>query len=375
MKIAMIGIRGVPANYSGLETCAEEVGVRLVARGHDVVVYCRESSYEERAPEYKGIRRIFFPGSENKFLDTLVHSRRAIQHAVSVEKPDVILAFNPAIASICAGARRHGIPFCLNPDGFDWRRPKWPLAGRLFIYGSAWLAAKTIDQMTIDAVSVRDYYAENFGCKREPLYIPNGANVELPGMDDEATTRAVLDQYGLEKDNYILFLSRHVRDNACKEIIAGYELLESDMPLFFGGGGHYGERYAEELKQTSDRRIRFPGSIYDPAHVRILHHNCYFLVHGNRPGGTSLGLLKALGFGTCVMTVNTPDNAYAVKDAGVTYELAPEAIRDTMRHLLDHPEDVAAYREKAVRRIEEEYLWDVVTDKYEAAFRSVIRKQ
>ena len=71
--------------------------------------------------------------------------------------------------------------------------------------------------------------------------------------------------------------------------------------------------YAESLKNTKDERIVFPGSIYDPTHVKVLHHNCYFLVHGNQPGGTSLGLLKALGFGTRVITVDTPDNAYAIK--------------------------------------------------------------
>ena len=30
MKIAMIGTRGVPANYGGFETCVEELGQRLV---------------------------------------------------------------------------------------------------------------------------------------------------------------------------------------------------------------------------------------------------------------------------------------------------------------------------------------------------------
>jgi hypothetical protein len=41
VRIAMVGTRGVPARYGGFETAVEEVGQRLVARGHDVVVYCR----------------------------------------------------------------------------------------------------------------------------------------------------------------------------------------------------------------------------------------------------------------------------------------------------------------------------------------------
>ena len=41
LRIALVGTRGVPARYGGFETCVEEVGARLVERGHDVLVYCR----------------------------------------------------------------------------------------------------------------------------------------------------------------------------------------------------------------------------------------------------------------------------------------------------------------------------------------------
>ena len=43
MRIALLGTRGIPANYGGFETFAEELSVRLVARGHEVFVYCRET--------------------------------------------------------------------------------------------------------------------------------------------------------------------------------------------------------------------------------------------------------------------------------------------------------------------------------------------
>ena len=41
MRIAILGTRGIPANYGGFETFAQELSTRLVARGHDVSVYCR----------------------------------------------------------------------------------------------------------------------------------------------------------------------------------------------------------------------------------------------------------------------------------------------------------------------------------------------
>ena len=42
LHIAMVGTRGVPARYGGFETAIEEIGQRLVRRGHKVTVYCRD---------------------------------------------------------------------------------------------------------------------------------------------------------------------------------------------------------------------------------------------------------------------------------------------------------------------------------------------
>ena len=55
MKIALIGTRGVPGNYGGFETCAEELGKRLTEKGHEIYVYNRSGYYAEKIPEYSGI--------------------------------------------------------------------------------------------------------------------------------------------------------------------------------------------------------------------------------------------------------------------------------------------------------------------------------
>ena len=363
MKIAVIGIRGVPATYGGLETCAEEVGVRLAQRGHEVIVYCRKGYYKESTKEYKGIKRITLPHLRLKITDTYSHSLLAMFHVLT-QKPHVILAFNPGVATLCVIPKVFRHKVALNPDGFDWRRKKWGWFARKFIYMSAFVAAKVCDKLIIDAVSVKDYYQDAFKC--DPVYIPNGANIETSENPD------ILSEYGLEKDGYFLFLSRHVPENSCEHIIEAFEGLDTDKKLVMGGGTGDESSYAASLRDTKDERIIFPGPIYDPIHVKELHCGCYAVIHGNQPGGTSLGLLKAMGLGTCVLTLDTPDNAYvASSDAAVLYELSSEGLRDKLRYLVDNEEKVREYRRKAVERIQEEYMWDKVTDKYEQVFMSL----
>ncbi len=372
MRIAMIGIRGVPAQYGGLETCGEEVGKRLVQRGHEVIVYCRPGYWDDTAAEYEGIQRIVLPSLKTKITDTYSHSLLSMIHVLR-KKPDVILAFNPSIASLCIIPKIFGLPVALNPNGFDWRREKWGAFARSFIYGSAWLCTKVVDQMIIDAVSVCDYFNQTFHCTPPAIYIPNGAVPETPGESDvsEKDQLAILERYGVERNKYLLFLSRHVPENSCEYLLEAFRGVDTEMKLLFGGSGD--SAYAKSLIAVKDPRILFPGGIYDPVHVKVLHHNCYFVLHGNQPGGTSLGLLKALGFGACAMTLDTPDNAYAIQDAGVKYQLSVDDIREKMRALLNNPAQVQTYRAKTVQRIREEYLWDVVTDKYEAALTRIVK--
>jgi hypothetical protein len=95
LKIALIGTRGVPANYGGFETCVEEVGKRLADKGHEITVYCRKSYYDKEQDYYLGMKRVCLPNLKNKSLDTMSHSFLSAWHAL-FQNFDVYMAFNAA---------------------------------------------------------------------------------------------------------------------------------------------------------------------------------------------------------------------------------------------------------------------------------------
>src|SRR4029077_5864771 len=88
MRLAIVGTRGVPASYSGFETCVESVGKRLAARGHAVTVYCRPGRTGQASKTYLGMRRITLPDIPTKGLETLSHSLLSTIHATTVLRPD-----------------------------------------------------------------------------------------------------------------------------------------------------------------------------------------------------------------------------------------------------------------------------------------------
>src|SRR5438093_11802462 len=97
LRVGILGTRGIPAHYGGVETCAEEVSVGLVQRGHDVTVYCRRGNAPGDPAEYKGVRLRYPPHIERKSLGTLTHTLAATWDAVR-RRFDVLLYFNAATA-------------------------------------------------------------------------------------------------------------------------------------------------------------------------------------------------------------------------------------------------------------------------------------
>src|SRR6187200_1156604 len=94
VKISILGTRGIPARYGGFETFAEELSRRLVARGHDVSVYCRQ---KHPSPTYLGVELRYLPTIRHKYLDTVAHTFLSTLH-LTVHRADAALYCNAANA-------------------------------------------------------------------------------------------------------------------------------------------------------------------------------------------------------------------------------------------------------------------------------------
>src|SRR4030095_16377561 len=139
MKLAILGTRGIPANYGGFETFAEELATRLAARGHDVTVYGRSNNIRYPQKIYKGVRLVVLPTIGTKHLDTIAHTFFSVLHAVP-QRFDCILLCNAANAIFALMPRFTGTPSALNVDGIERLRKKWGAVARAYYRISECLA-------------------------------------------------------------------------------------------------------------------------------------------------------------------------------------------------------------------------------------------
>ncbi|HEY0080583.1 MAG TPA: glycosyltransferase [Pyrinomonadaceae bacterium] len=364
MRIAILGTRGVPASYGGFETFAEQLSTRLVARGHEVTVYCRSHYVSPRQLEYKGVRLKVLPTIRHKYLDTVVHTFLSALDGVS-RRYDAALICNAANAAFAPILRLTGTPVAINVDGLEHKRKKWNWLGRSYYRLSERLAVWLPNCTVTDARVIQEYYLARYGAAS--TMIAYGAEVE------RRPDRAAVRQWGVEPNRYVLYVSRLEPENNAHLVIEAFKRVRTPHKLIIVGDAPYAHEYIRELRAlaSNDWRIVFTGFVFGDAY-RALQQNAYCYVHATEVGGTHPALLEAMGYGNCVLTLATPENVEAVGDAGIHYADAAE-LTDKLQRVLRDGAIVNSYRQRAQMRVRANYDWEYVVDRYEELFARMMR--
>jgi glycosyltransferase involved in cell wall biosynthesis len=359
LRLAIFGGRGIPSTYSGTEAFFIEIAPRLVARGHEVIVYCRKSLFRERPALYKGVRLIYLPSIETKNLGTLTHTL-ACMIDVLRRNVDAMLVTNVANAFHCIIPRIFRQNCAINVDGIEWKRGKWGPMGKAYFYMNAKLSGKILPKgIVTDAYEMRKLYLEEFNTRS--ACIAYGATIERSTNPDSVR------QYGLEPGNYYLIASRLVPENNAAMIVEGFKKAPTERVLAIAGDANYRSEFVSDLKANAGNQVRFLGHVDNIEHVKELHCNAYAYIHGHMMGGTNPALLKALAYGNCILAHDNRFNAEVLGGHGLLFRDADELAEKV--HLIESkPELAESYRRQAPDRIREAYTWDRITDQYEELF-------
>ena len=369
MDIALIGTRGIPASYSGFETCVENLGTRLAQRGHQVTVYNRAHFINYREPSYKGMRLVRVSGIASKHLDTITHTTISMLHALT-QHYDAVIVFIAGNAPLCLIPRLFSRSrVILNVDGLDWKRQKWGYAARSYLRWSEQMAVRCAHVVVTDSRRVQDFYRHEY--KAETVFIPYGAEVAPKPAGD------VLERFGLQAGNYVLFVGRLVPENCAHHLVDAWRMLQADparnvliqkMKCVIVGDAPYAANYISSLKASAKdcESIVFTGYQFGEAYGELASNAALF-VETSEVGGTHPALVEAMSFGNCVIVNDTNENLETIGDAGWSYagSIGATALAEQLSVLLQQPELIHTYRERAQQYAHIHYSWDAVTDQYE----------
>lgn len=367
MRIAMVGTRGVPATYGGFETAIEEVGSRLVQRGHEVVVYCRDTGVKfERKDRHLGMELVHLPAIHTKSLETLTHSGLSAVHLAS-HRTDVALVFNAANAVWLPFLKAARIPVATHVDGLEWKRAKWGGLGKRYYRLCEKLAVKWSKALISDAQGIADYYTEKFSA--DSYLITYGA----PDCRRVGSARSAL--LGLRPQSYHLVVARFEPENHVEMIVKGHRLSGSTKPLIVVGSSPYADEYTARIKSQAGSEVRFLGGVWDQDLLNELYAHAYVYWHGHSVGGTNPSLLRALGSGTAIAGFDVSFNREVAGEAGCFFADAQQAA--TLFIELEQDRAKVQTLREATQCEAARYDWEAVTDGYELLCHDLLegRKQ
>ena len=358
LKLAFIGGRGVISKYSGIEAYYEEVGRRLAEMGHEVTVYCR-TYFTPHQTSYNGMRLVHLPTIRSKHFETVVHTLLSTAHAMA-HRYDVVHyhALGPALFSLFP--RLVGEKTAVTVQGLDWQRKKWGrLASAVLRLGER-ASVKFPNGTTVVSQALQQRFRELHGI--EAFYVPNG------GLLRERSQPHKILEFGLEPENYVLFLGRFSPEKGCHLLVEAFQQIETDAKLVLAGASSYCDEYSRVLRTHASDRIRILDWVCGDTLDELLSNAMLFVLPSDLEG-LSLALLDAMGAGLCVLTSDVPENREVVDGAGFTFKRGD--VNDLAQHLrllIAKPELRQAAGLAARKRVEAQYGWQTITTEIEKAY-------
>jgi len=367
LRIAMIGIKAIPARFGGFETAVDEISRGLVKLGHEVLVYNRAGMSDYRERQYDGVELVTLPTLRSKNLSTIVHALFATVH-VAFRRVDVVHYFTTGATLFAPLPRLLGKRIVCSVDGTDWQRSKWGKFARWYLKLSERLAVWFCHELVADSHEVAQYYRSTYGAD---------SRIITYGMRAAKSRGAEwLERFNLKSREYVLFVGRLVPENNVHHLIRAFERTNTKKQLVIVGDDPWEKEYVRSLKSSKDPRVVFTGGVYGDGYEQLQRH-AYIFVLPDEVGGTHPALVEAMGFENCVLVNDTPSNMEVVGNAGFSYR-GRDGERDLsckLDYLLQHPVEVSTYRLRAGERARSRYNWEDVVEAHSRLYRAIDREK
>ena len=360
MKVAFIGQKGIPMKFGGIEKHVESLSVGLAKKGFDVTVYTRPWYTAKTKKGYKGVKLISLKSFNTKHLDAISHTLFATIDAIRKDY-DVIHyhGVGPSLLVWLPKLLKPRVKVVSTFHCIDRLHQKWNWFARFSLWLGEWTSIKFADETISISRTLQFYCSNKYG--KDTTYVPNGVTVEKSN-----SAKLIKQKFGLEKDGYILFLSRLIPHKGTHYLIKSYNQLKTKKKLVIAGAPSYTEKYLAELKDLAkdNPNIIFTGNVQGGSDLwRELFSNAYLFVHPSEREGLPIAVLEAMSFGKGVLASSIPENIEAIgEDYGFTFENKNEIdLKGKLEFLLKNPALVKRVGNKAKAHVQKNYNWtDIV---------------
>lgn len=358
----MIGHKRIPSREGGVEVVVEELSTRLVEKGHEVDVYNRKGNNvadkkikTKKLKEYKGVKIKTVFTINKKGIDALIYSFISSIKAI-FGKYDCIHYHAEGSCAMLWIPHLFKKRIVVTIHGLDWQRSKWGGFATKYIKFGEKMAAKYADEIIVLSKGVQKYFKDTYN--RETNFIPNGVN--KPELKEP---NIIKEKYGLEKDNYILYLARIVPEKRLDLLIDAYRKINTKIKLVIAGGASHTNDFLEEIKRktSEDSRIIMTGFVQGEE-LQELYSNSYLYCLPSDVEGMPISLLEAMSCGKNCLVSDIEENTQVCGKYATTFKKGN--LNDLIEVLNKCLNGFNRYDEKEISSyVLKKYNWDDVVEK------------
>lgn len=312
-SLAILGTRGIPARHGGFETFAEQLALYLASKGWNVTVYCQNNGvgqcYEET---WNGVSLIHIPVRGSDTPGSIVFDWKSTLHVLRERSLVLTLGYNTALFSIMY--RLAGVTNLINMDGFEWKRKKWSLPQRAWLYLNERLACLLGNHLIADHPEVQTHLNTRVDRSKITM-IPYGADIV---HDADAS---LLQPFGLEPASYALMIARPEPENSILEVVTAFSAHPRGYRLVLVGAfDPERHSYHARVKAAAGSEVSFLDAIYDKEKVAALRYHCRLYIHGHQVGGTNPSLLESMAAGAPVLAHDNQFNRWVAGSSAIYFK-------------------------------------------------------
>lgn len=258
----------------------------------------------------------------------------------------------------------------INPDGHEWMRAKWSTPVRKYWKISEKMMVKQADLLICDSKNIEKYIKETYSqYNPETTFIAYGADIKKSILaDDDKKVTDWFKEKEVKPKEYYLVVGRFVPENNYETMIREFMKSGTTKDFVIITNVEHNKFY-EELKVSTgfeqDKRIKFVGTVYDQELLKKIREQAYAYFHGHEVGGTNPSLLEALASTDLNLLLDVGFNREVAEDGALYWNKGD----GNLAGLIDQCEYISETERqnislKAKKRIEEEYSWKYICDKY-----------
>jgi glycosyltransferase involved in cell wall biosynthesis len=363
MRIAMIGQKGIPAIYGGIERHVEELSLELAKQGHDVLVYARAWFTPTNIHNYHGVQIVHTPTLRTKNFDAIAHTFTSTVHAL-FQKPDIIHyhGVGPALLSWIPRIFSPKTKVIVTLHCLDRYHQKWGFFARFMLRIGEWFGCAFAHETIAVSKTIKNYCLNEY--QKTTTYIPNGVALAQP------QNCSLLDRWDITPDKYFLMVSRLVKHKGAHYLLEAWQFVRQQNPellkdykLVIVGDAAFTDDYVTQLHQIArgDNSIVFTSWQKGRA-LDELYANSVLLVHPSENEGLPITVLQAMSYAKPVLVSDISEHKEVISDEQFWFSNANVySLAQKITELIQNPE---LLKEKGVANkalVEKNYNWKDIT--------------